>query len=502
MIILDGRNDREKLNELLAAGEQTHLDYKASLDLTVPKDKLSLVKDIVAMSNRPGGGYLLLGVNDEGKTCLAVGSIDRKRFDGASLGQLVRAYIEGQIHIHHQVHELENGHEVVVLRVEGHTDGLPVPMAKLGQYKDSSTGDTVVAFRPGDVLVREGSANVPLRHSHWPDLLAHRDRTIREEAQRDSQALIALVVEQVKSNANPTLPPLLSDMDETTFASSLETTIEHGSPGRIRQFVEQSKSIAISPQTSEDELVRALDRLTITGSQTLFHERPDDIRAVIDGLFRVYMHFANNSGAVPLVEITTRAYILGGLALRMGQWNIVRDLVHKPVEVPPGNPHVYPSWFRHGQVRGSNANLFPANQGGLLISASRAVVADHPAMRPDIPDQALPAADELSPNDALLNSLCQLDLAYCLAVRAEGKGSGRGYPACAAFNQYRADPLYVAVSSNKSVREELFPESNDQSIASAMAAVHEDASGQSWNYGAWWGDLPLIAREFISTNTA
>jgi hypothetical protein len=40
MIVLDGRNDREKLDELLAAGEQTHLDYKAVLDLSQAKDKL------------------------------------------------------------------------------------------------------------------------------------------------------------------------------------------------------------------------------------------------------------------------------------------------------------------------------------------------------------------------------------------------------------------------------------------------------------------------------
>src|SRR5450759_2229153 len=129
MIVLDGRNDREKLGELLAAGEHTHLDYTAVLDLSQAKDKLNLVKNVVTMSNRPGGGYILVGVDDAGTPCLASGKLDRKRFDGAAIGQVVRSYIDGQIEVHTQVHDLEDGHEVVVICVEGHRDGLPVPVA-------------------------------------------------------------------------------------------------------------------------------------------------------------------------------------------------------------------------------------------------------------------------------------------------------------------------------------------------------------------------------------
>ncbi len=106
MIVLDGRNDREKLAELLVAGEQTHLDYKAVLDLSQKKDKLTLVKDLVTMSNRPGGGYILVGVDDDGSPCLPSSTLDRRRFDGARLGQLVRSYIDGQIEVHPQVHDL------------------------------------------------------------------------------------------------------------------------------------------------------------------------------------------------------------------------------------------------------------------------------------------------------------------------------------------------------------------------------------------------------------
>jgi 5S rRNA maturation endonuclease (ribonuclease M5) len=47
MIVLEGRNDRERLDELLAAGEQTHLDYKAVLDLSQAKDKLKWLRRVL-----------------------------------------------------------------------------------------------------------------------------------------------------------------------------------------------------------------------------------------------------------------------------------------------------------------------------------------------------------------------------------------------------------------------------------------------------------------------
>ena len=78
VIVLNGRNDSEKLDELLGAGEGTHLDYKETLDLATSADKLSIVKDLVSVSNRPGGGYLVIGVGDQMLTSRRHGSIDRK----------------------------------------------------------------------------------------------------------------------------------------------------------------------------------------------------------------------------------------------------------------------------------------------------------------------------------------------------------------------------------------------------------------------------------------
>jgi len=163
LIVPDGRTDLEKLKELLGNPEQTHLDLKASVDLTNAADKLKFVKDAVTMASRPEGGYILMGVDDAGAPCLPVGTItDRARFDGSRVGALIRSYVEAAVHVVVEIHELAN-HEIVVIYVRN-PDGLPVPFNKDGQHPGPAAGDKdVTVFRKGEIFVREGAENVPIR---------------------------------------------------------------------------------------------------------------------------------------------------------------------------------------------------------------------------------------------------------------------------------------------------------------------------------------------------
>ena len=132
--------------------EEAHLDSKARVDLNQLVDKLKFVKDAVAISNRPPGGYILIGVDDAGTPCMPIGTIaNRRSFDGARLGDLVPKYIEGEIHLTVQIHDHE-GQEIVVVWVPHHRDGLPVPFSKDGQYYEDSDGKSapcvVIGERP------------------------------------------------------------------------------------------------------------------------------------------------------------------------------------------------------------------------------------------------------------------------------------------------------------------------------------------------------------------
>ncbi|WP_201359278.1 AlbA family DNA-binding domain-containing protein [Mycobacterium paraintracellulare] len=224
MIVPDGHTDPEKLMQLVVAAEETHLDFKAVVDFSKTKDAIEFVKDAVAMANRPPGGYIVVGVDDAGNPCIPAGTLDNpSQFDGAKLNKQVRKFIDGEIHIVSQVHRTAD-FDYVLMWIPHHRDGLPVPMKATGQYRDEKGKDKLI-FREGDVLVREGAENVPLRHAHWRDILREHDDQIRAEAERTAQRLLRTFLdERAQAASTKAPPPLLKDMDNDTFAAAV---IEH-----------------------------------------------------------------------------------------------------------------------------------------------------------------------------------------------------------------------------------------------------------------------------------
>ncbi len=495
MIIVDGRTDREKLVELLRLPEQTHLEFKAELDLTDKHDELNFVKDAVSMSNRPPGGYILVGVNDDGTLALPTGTItDRARFDGARLGDMIRKYIEGEVHAISQIHEVD-GHEVVLIHLPHHRDGLPVPMSKLGQFPGPN-GKQVVVFREGDVLVREGAKNTPLRHAHWNDLLRLRDQRLREEARAQVDSLIADLAAAMRSGGpGPALVPLSLEMADDAFGEAVVSHLEVDSDIRLRQFLGRAAALVSS---NPDEHLAALDKITILAAHAMYFERAAVASKAIDSLFDAYAKFGHGNAAARL-DIITRVYVLGSLAVRLRQWAAVHDLALRPYP-PGGDMYIYSSWIRHGQVDASRADLFPKGKGGMMISAARVLMSDQPAMRPDVPDGAVSDPGDLAHDDALFNSLCQFDILYCLIVAAEGQHHGSGYAAASAMNQDRADPAFEVVADDPEARAAMFPTSDEREIATAMAQVYTAARGESFGFGGHWGSLPHGAQQFVSNH--
>lgn len=491
MIVVDGRTDREKLVELLQVPEHTHLEFKSELDLTTKRDELNFVKDAVSMSNRPPGGYILVGVNDDGTLALPTGTIaDRARFDGARLGDTIRKYIEGEVHVISQVHKVD-GHEIVLIYLPHHRDGLPVPMSKLGQFQEQN-GKQVVVFREGDVLVREGAKNTPLRHAHWNDLLGLRDRRLREEARAHVDSLIAdLATAMRASGGRPALVPLSVELADDAFGEAVVSHLESDSDIRLRQFLGQAATLVSNP----DERRTALDKITILTAHAMYFEHDAITEKALDGLFDAYAKVGHGEAAARL-DIITRTYVLGSLAVRLRQWAIVHGLVLRPYPTN-GDVYIYSSWIRHGQVDASRADLFPKDKGGMMISAARVLMSEQPAMRPDVPDSAVPDPNDLTHDDALFNSLCQFDILYCLIVAAEGQHHGSAYPAASAMNQDRADPAFEVVASDPDARAAMFPTSDEGKIAEAMTQVFTSAERESFSFGGHWCSLPQGAQRFV-----
>lgn len=490
MIVVDGRTDLEKLRELLLEPEQTHLEFKSALDLTSNKDKLEFVKDAVSMANRPPGGYIIVGAQEGGSLALPLGSLrDRALFDGARLGDLIRKHIEGEVHVVAQFHEVD-GHEVVLIYLPHHRDGLPVPMSTLGQYR-SDRGKDVIVFREGDMLVREGAKNSPLRHAHWHDLLSERDRRLRAESRVEIDSLLTDLARALRDANGPVAVPLSWEMSDEAFVEAVVSNLEANKDVRLKQFLGQGSHRSGDPLA----LTNVLDKITILAAQCLYFERYEQAHQAVDALFALYARLDFQEASERLATIT-RVYVLGSLAVRLGAWSTVHNLVLRQYP-PQDDGYVYSSWIRHGQVNASRANLLLKDRKGMMISAARSLASERPAMRPDVPDAGLPDAKELAHDDVLFNSLCQFDVLYCLIARAEGSYHGGGYPASSAMHQYRADPAFVLVATDAHARTLLFPNSVDARVASAITEVFEAAERESFSFGGHWDSLPPAAQRFV-----
>lgn len=493
-VTVDGRTDMEKLTELLGEPEQEHLDFKENVDLSKSEDRVKFVKDVVAMSNCPPGGYLLIGVSDSGDPVAPIETFDRERFDGARLNDLIRNYTEGQIHIISQLHE-RKGKEVVLIYAHHEGSGLPVPMSKLGQYKNEK-GKDVVCFRPGEVWLREGPQNVLLRWSHWDMLLRRRDQRIREEARTDINSLIAELSKALRGGPGKISIPLTADMADEAFVESMITNLEIGSDLRIGQFL----ASAIATDGNTDAFCQSLDKLTIVAVQALALGVPDITKRAVDTLIKIYRQLDHDAAAQKL-EVIVRAYVIGAAAVRYRAWGVVRDLVLHPSSAHPSLNYVYSSWIREGQVKASRSELFPGDsRGSLMIPSARLLAIEHAAMRPYLPSAETSIDDSYDSPDRLLDSLCQFDILYCLVVAAEGRHHGEAYPASSAFRQERANPALSLVVSNAEVRRELLPESDDARVAQAIHKVFELAKNQSMQLKVpddWWWNPPWDVENFI-----
>lgn len=397
-VTVDGRTDMEKLIELLGEPEQEHLDFKEDVDLSKSEDKVKFVKDVAAMSNCPPGGYLLIGVSDSGEPVKPIGTLDCEQFDGARLNDLIRSHTEGQIQIIPQSHEI-NEKKVVLIYTHHEGSGLPVPMNKLGQYKNDK-GKDVVCFRPGEVWLREGAQNVLLRWSHWDMLLRGRDQRIREEARADINSLIAELSKALRGGPGNISIPLTADMADEAFVESMITNLEIGSNLRIGQFL----ASAIATDGNTDAFCQSLDKLTIVAVQALALGVPDITKRAVDTLITIYRQLDHDAAAQKL-EVIVRAYVIGAAAVRYRAWGVVRDLVLHPSSAHPSLDYVYSSWIREGQVKASRSKLFPSDsRGSLMIPSARLLAIEHAAMRPYLPSVETSTDDSYDSPDRLLEA--------------------------------------------------------------------------------------------------
>lgn len=153
--------------------EGMKLEYKEDLDPTDPKDRLTLVREVVAMANAEGG-RVLIGVRDDG-TVIGVPEADRADWDPAVIGDLLDSFVNPdhvEIRISFDGEGCPAGRTVVEVGVSQH----PAPPLVLCKAGNHGRADSPM-FRKGIVLVRHNTKVESARRSdflRWREDLRNR----------------------------------------------------------------------------------------------------------------------------------------------------------------------------------------------------------------------------------------------------------------------------------------------------------------------------------------
>lgn len=268
---------------------------------------------------------------------------------------------------------------------------------------------------------------------------------------------------------------------------------------------------AVERDEIETELAGALDKLTCLAATFLEYELHDPFGRIIDTLSRIYSaplgpHDAERFGYATSIaptelaprvwlQVITRVYALGALAVRKSDWRAVRMLT---LQLPERLIHDYDvNWLRHALTMASRAQHLQAQQGDRTVELSLLSLA-----RKDVERLACLRSDGISAEDeAVISSLAQFDLLSNLAA-IDGAGSVDSevfYPNFARFRHDRVQPVVDRLLSDQEMRKIIF-ERGDDDLAIALNRIGQVAQREGIRYNGFWGWDRSSAKDFIATN--
>jgi len=162
---------------LSATRESKTLDFKRAFDPECPAEWCELVKDLVAMANS-GGGYILIGVEDDGSPSQVGAAAPVLALDPAKLTDKIAKYTGVQFDGFGIGEGVRNGQPVAVIEVPGVSR--PLVFNKPGTYAvDGNRQKT--AFATGTLYVRHGAKSEPATSDDVGRMLDRLIQVVRKE---------------------------------------------------------------------------------------------------------------------------------------------------------------------------------------------------------------------------------------------------------------------------------------------------------------------------------
>ncbi|OFK23663.1 helix-turn-helix domain-containing protein [Olsenella sp. HMSC062G07] len=483
MIVVDGRTDIEKLEELLRTGtECTELDFKETLNLSTKADELHFVKDAVSMFNHYPGGYIIVGATNEGEPSDLCKGIDWKQFDGARLSDKLNKYVAVPLRPISTVHELE-GHTYCLICFMSPSDGLPVPFTKLGQFKNEQ-GKEEVVFRPGEITRRDGAGNKVIEYSQWGEILAPFERLIREDESKRINNLIDRITEAL--GAKGKTPPLVIGMGEDALSSALAACFDQMETPKLLNFIDQ-----LSAEFNRSD--SASVPLTAIASAAVSYHNDEVYGHAASALYDRYISVDPYSQSTEKTKtaLLISCYEIGAAIVRARRWDLVSPLVNR--ESPSfGRKYIYSSWLRDCQVAAINAGEYGHGSDGALISLVLNHLAGHPSILPEYALNPMTIDGKMgNDGEAVLDLLCGFDFLYCLCVFVAGKQQAGAYPSCVDFSEDRIRYVSTKIFGDAGARKKLLPGYSDDDIAAGLRELYHLISNEAMSKSKYfWGADP------------
>ena len=204
--------------------EDTSVERKLTLNLDHAKDRVRLIKEVVAMANS-GGGVIVIGADDDG-TEIGLPEDLANHFDPARIGDLLDRFLRPdrlEIKLRHRV--LPTGKVVVEVKVPPVADP-PLVLCRPGNYEKD--GNQEALFPAQTVFVRRNTRAEPARRE---DYRQWRNEAI-ERARAEIIERLAMVVE-APSDARVRVVSGEDVKDEPSFLLSRSAEIFESRPERL-----------------------------------------------------------------------------------------------------------------------------------------------------------------------------------------------------------------------------------------------------------------------------
>ncbi|OFK72935.1 helix-turn-helix domain-containing protein [Rothia sp. HMSC065G12] len=504
--------DIDYLKSLLNQSENSHLDFKRTIDLSTPKGKISFVLDVVSMANRAPGGSLVVGVDDSG-AILPPGEFSAPQgiYDPSKLREIIKKYVDGEVNLESRVHDIE-GSTVLIITIHFPGNGFPLVFSVQGEYTNKVQGTNCpechkrknkIMFRKGDIYIREGATNTRIDNSHWDILLEEHNRKIRNESMEHVNKISSEIMKMIKDIRS-------SGYTDIMNKTSVELNI-HSSPKVIYQAAE-----LYMRENLNDDIIRfidklfnygnpreyfldALTRLVVIGCVALDFRKTEIYTYCVTKISDLVSVDSENSLNDRSLDILNMIYVLGSLAVRKKMWKEVRITAMQKISNPVWNRY---GWVRALQTVSSRRQEFEPGHAGLMITTSYELIKELSEFRPDIPEESLPSEVLDNPN-IILESLCKFDfLNYWIMSYYASEWHG-AYPACSAYNVSRFEQEIFDIWKDDNKLKNLFSESEMESARKVFFEIFQTARQESENnYGSDWYSLDFdeMYNQFTESN--